>query len=271
VSIFFSTYYQNVVTQGKKRALELAFEAKKDLCQTSNIVEYPAVKQFVITACTSIPMALAVLHLANLTYAPLLTGGMYWCTNLSTADPYMLLPFINSVLLVALTANHPLGWLLPVPSYGPLVNIGTRYKVPILCLCLPQIFLPSGLLCYFIGSNTLGLIIMLMLKVPTVRSTHGLVGKTDLLMPFIQNPDLLLGVADNVRIARQELQELESGEGMAQALVSQGVMELEGELEKGVEGGKDAGAVLVEEVEERGDPEEGVPPPVQDWTKNRRF
>ena len=172
--------------------------------------------------------------------------------------------------------------------------------MPLFCLWLPQILLPSGLLCYFIGSNALGLVIMLMLKVGPIRSAHGLVGKTELLMPFIQNPNLLLGLGEHVKIARQELKELESGQAMAQALVSQGVMALEGGLgarseglvhtvaqgsaseiivggSKDVaQGGskdvalKDANMELVEDEKRDPNDPEGVPPPVQDWTKNRR-
>ena len=182
--------------------------------------------------------------------------------------------------------------------------------MPLFCLWLPQILLPSGLLCYFIGSNALGLVIMLMLKVGPIRSAHGLVGKTELLMPFIQNPNLLLGLGEHVKIARQELKELESGQAMAQALVSQGVMALEGGLgarseglvhivaqDTAVErshsvhtpthvivggskdvaqGGskdmalKDANMELVEDEKRDPNDPEGVPPPVQDWTKNRR-
>ena len=123
MNVFFSTYYQNVVSHGTKKSLELAFEAKREFCLTSNIIEYPCLKPLTITAFTTIPLALSILHLCNLTYSPLLTGGMYWFPNLSCSDPYMLLPLINSVLLLAVVANHPTGWVLPVPN----TSLGPRY------------------------------------------------------------------------------------------------------------------------------------------------
>ena len=128
MNVFFSTYYQNVVSLGTKKSLELAFEAKREFCLTSNIIEYPCLKPLTITAFTTIPLALSILHLCNLTYSPLLTGGMYWFPNLSCSDPYVLLPLINSVLLLAVVANHPTGWVLPVPN----TSLGPRY--PSFCL-----------------------------------------------------------------------------------------------------------------------------------------
>ena len=204
ITTFLKTYFSNVIQNGSNEALKMAYQARKETCVELNLPQFPSL--FPIYATTLIPITavIGLCHLTNLTYEPLLTGGYLWFSNLSEADPYMILPVLNSALIIANARFHPFGLLLPKPVF----TVGFLFQVPLGILSLLQFWCPTSLLVYWISANSVGLLIQLLLRTNAVREKHGLESRQDVLRPFLDQSPALLLLGDQVGSAKTQLLEI---------------------------------------------------------------
>ncbi|CAL4114082.1 unnamed protein product [Meganyctiphanes norvegica] len=103
--------------------------------------------------------------MANLPVESMKTGGMYWFTDLTVADPYFALPIITSLSLLASIELGVDGTKLGPQSAN--VKLFLR-ALPIIMLPFTYSF-PTAVLCYWVTTNTFSLVQVGFLKIPRVR------------------------------------------------------------------------------------------------------
>ncbi|XP_064611199.1 mitochondrial inner membrane protein OXA1L-like [Liolophura sinensis] len=113
-----------------------------------------------------VSMFVGLRQMANLPVESMKTGGMFWFTDLTVADPFYALPLLTMATFLltvevgvdgvkANTMTHGMKWFMramPVFIFPFISNF------------------PMAMLCYWMTSNTFSLIQVLFLKIPTVRT-----------------------------------------------------------------------------------------------------
>ena len=196
---FLRAYFANVINGGAEEGLKQAYIARAATCKDLNIPLHPNLFPIYTTTLVPLLAVFGLSYLTNLTYEPLMTGGVLWFPNLVEPDPYCILPMLNSFLIIVNSRYHPFGSLLPNPVYG------LKFAPPFAILAISQLWFSSAVLIYWISANFIGLIIQLLLRQTAVREIHGLESKIQVFEPLLKHSPSLLLVGDQIKATRMEL------------------------------------------------------------------
>lgn len=105
--------------------------------------------------------------MANLPVESLKTGGLFWFTDLTVADPFYILPLITSVTVWITLEVGVDGMKLNASQHGHLMKYVFR-AIPIIMFPFTLNF-PAAILCYWVSTNAISLIQVSVLKLPAVR------------------------------------------------------------------------------------------------------
>ena len=199
IANFLKTYFENVIKSGSEEGIKLAYMARAATCTELNLPLYPNLVPIYATILTPLVAVLGLSYLTNLTYEPLMTGGIFWFPNLAEPDPYCILPVLNSILIIANTRFHPFGLLLPKPIYG------LQFAPPLVILAMSQLWFSSAVLVYWMSANFVGLIIQLLLRKPAIREYHGLESKIQVFEPLLKHSPSLVLIGNQIEATRTEL------------------------------------------------------------------
>ena len=204
ITTFLNTYFNGIIKVGSHEAMVSAFKSLQGSWKNVNVSLLP----LYLSAAYPLTMLFGLSYLVNLTYEPLLSGGLLWFTDLSQSDPYFVLPIINSALIIANTRLHPFGFLFPYPMFA----VGFKWQVPLALLTGMQAYFSSALLLYCIATNCVGLIFQLLLQSVSVRSKHGLLQQEQLLLPFLEHSKSFTGVGIRIGETKAKLVEIKQDE-----------------------------------------------------------
>lgn len=204
ITTFLQTYFNYILKVGTEEAIKLAYTARTSKCKELGLSLFPSLTPLYATTLIPLMTALGLAYLTNLTYAPLLSGGIFWFQNLVEPDPYIILPAINSFLIIANARLHPFGLLLPKPIF----ILGFKGQVAFGILTLSQAWFSSAVLLYWISANSVGLIIQLLLCNNAVRNYHKLENKMELFEPLLYHSPAFGLIGQDVEDKRRQFLEL---------------------------------------------------------------
>ncbi|KAI4503676.1 hypothetical protein M0802_001079 [Mischocyttarus mexicanus] len=134
-----------------------------------NVSPWKSLVPLMVQVPTFLSFYLALRGMALLPVESLTTGGLWWFTNLSTPDPYYILPFITAATL-AVTIE------VGTDAAGTAAMGSIKYVLrcmPIVTLPF-AVQLPSAVLVYWAASNFYSLIQITILRTPYMRKTFNL-------------------------------------------------------------------------------------------------
>jgi len=111
---------------------------------------------------------------SGIVYAPsagVTTEGLFWCTNLSIADPYYILP---AILLVSNFANIAVASLTSTTTSRIMTNVRLFTKGFVLLGCAISAHMPAAISLYWASSGVYALMQTIVLKMPKVRRLVGI-------------------------------------------------------------------------------------------------
>ncbi|XP_031850078.1 OXA1L mitochondrial inner membrane protein [Nomia melanderi] len=162
-----------IITElNKKRALaKNREEANKHLMEMHKLMKEKqiSIPKILSTMLVPVPVFISMFFglraMANTPLESLKEGGLWWCKDLTIADPYYILPLLNS-LTIYLTLKRSLatGEIMLPPQIKYVFYILPVITFPFLCN------FPGIMLCYFITTNICTLIQTEVLQLKRVRT-----------------------------------------------------------------------------------------------------
>ena len=127
----------------------------------------------------------------------LMHGGLFWFTDLTTSDPYFILPLLTAVSLhtVIRVGAEFGGSLESQPLFMQRVLL---YGIPIGTLIFMSNF-PAALNFYWLTNNLISLLQVFIITRPAIREKLNLPPKSDKAMEAIKHTRLMMQMLDNVR------------------------------------------------------------------------
>ena len=208
MTTFLQTYFENVIKLGSEEAIKHAYSMQESKCKELNFPLFP--RLFPLYATTLIPVmaTLGIAHLTHLVYEPLFTGGLLWFSNLAETDPYIILPAMNSLIIIANSRLHPFGLLIPKPVF----MLGFKGQAAFALLTLSQMWFSTAVLIYWISANSIGFIINLILYNNTVRKYHGLENKVQVFGSLLHHTPVIALLGKEIESKRVQYLELQTAE-----------------------------------------------------------
>ena len=181
---FVFTYLNNLVTKGEVHALKMANDERRftifregmnwEKSMKIQMFSHISYAPLYWLASTHISMFVALHWMNRIQYTPLTSGGLPWCTDLTIADPYMVLPALCVITGLINLYLHPMHWLYPLPKIRAR-NLLSLSALPALVVSLSLLSaLPVDFILYMISANLTACCLNCTIKTPAIHNELGL-------------------------------------------------------------------------------------------------